>query len=76
MNVHVSSITPSGNPFQLKSDFIELSRFEISGSFDSELLPVFRFDLYAFLCADVILFVCGLCAECDDFVSDVQIKII
>ena len=58
----------------IEVNFVELSSFEVSGSFDPELFPVLGFDLHAFLCANVILFVRRLYTECDDFVSDVQIR--
>ena len=59
----------------IEVNFIDFSSFEAFRGFNPELFPVFGFNLHAFLCANVILFVCRLYAKCDNFVSDMQMKI-
>ena len=75
MNVHSSQYDASRKSVCVEDNLVDFSGFQAFGCFDPELFPVFRFNLHAFLCANVIFPICRLYAKCDDFVSDMQIKI-
>ena len=65
----------SRESISIEVNFVDFSSFEAFGCFNPELFPAFGFSLYALLCANVIISVCRLYAKCDNFVSDMQIKI-